>query len=390
MMSAILPGTDSLQRSRYVRECVRLISVVIPCFNEEEVFPELVRRLAAAAPSWGEPWEILFVNDGSEDATWEKIVAQHARDPRFKGINFTRNFGHQIAVSAGLGHAIGDCVVVMDADLQDPPEELARFIAKWKEGYEVVFAVRRKRKESVLKKIAYAGFYRVLAGIANIEIPLDSGDFCVMDRKVVQALNSMPERNRFVRGLRAWAGYRQTGLEYERSSRAAGAPKYTLWKLFKLAADGIFSFSTVPLRLATWLGLLVSFAAFIGIGLVIFQKIWPVTYGRWMGTPPEGFTTTLCVILFLGGVGLICLGIIGEYLGRIYEEVKHRPQWLVRDRIGLTDRPVPSANGSIAPPSDAAPAHQAAAPISRREPSAEPEVLSHPQPAVPAPESKHS
>lgn len=314
-----------------------MISVVIPCYNEQEVFPELVRRLTIAAGAWGDTWEIILVNDGSRDNTWPLIVAQHAADPRFKGLNFTRNFGHQTAVSAGIHHAVGDCVVVMDADLQDPPEELGRFIAKWKEGYEVVYAIRTRRKENILKKAAYAVFYRLLQKIANIDIPLDSGDFCIMDRRVAQALNSMPERSRFVRGLRAWAGFKQIGLEYERQSRAAGAPKYTFWKLVKLATDGIFSFSTVPLRLATWLGLTVSACAFLGIGVVIFQKMFPRTYSMFWQDPPAGWTSGVAVGLFLGGVILICLGIIGEYLGRIYEEVKQRPQWLIRDRLGLAD-----------------------------------------------------
>ena len=316
-----------------------MISVVVPCYNEEEVFPELVKRLRTAAETWNDSWEVLFVNDGSADRTWPMIVEQHAVDPRFKAINFTRNFGHQTAVSAGLYHTSGDCVIIIDADLQDPPEELGRFIAKWKEGYEVVYAIRTRRKENILKRACYAIFYRMLARIANIEIPLDSGDFCVMDRKVVRALNIMPERNRFVRGMRAWAGFKQVGLEYERHSRAAGAPKYTFWKLVKLATDGIFSFSTVPLRLATWLGLTVSALSFLGIAVVVFQKLFPATYGLFWATPPAGYTSGIAAMLFLGGVGLVCLGIIGEYLGRIYEEVKQRPLWLIHDTLGLAAPP---------------------------------------------------
>ncbi|HTL52092.1 MAG TPA: glycosyltransferase family 2 protein [Planctomycetota bacterium] len=334
-----------------------MISVVIPCYNEQEVFPELIRRLTAAAASWGDSWEIILVNDGSRDNTWPLIVQQHAADPRFKGVNFTRNFGHQTAVSAGLHYTSGDCVVVMDADLQDPPEELGRFIAKWKEGFEVVYAIRTRRKEGIFKKIAYAAFYRLLQRIANIDIPLDSGDFCIMDRKVVLALASMPERARFVRGLRAWAGFKQVGLEYERQSRAAGAPKYTFWKLVKLATDGIFSFSTVPLRLATWLGLIVSVFAFLGIGVVIFQKLFPGTYSMFWQAPPPGYASAVAAMLFMGGVILVCLGIIGEYLGRIYEEVKQRPQWLIRERVGL-DEP---SSASPALPASAVPTAAAAA-----------------------------
>jgi len=199
-----------------------MISVVIPCYNEEEVLPQLFARLGAAAETWGEEYEVLLVDDGSRDATWRLIREQHARDERWRGISFARNFGHQTAISAGIHYARGEAVILMDADLQDPPEQLHRFINAWKEGNDVVYAIRATRKENLLKRAAYKLFYRILRSLANIEIPLDSGDFCLMDRKVVDVLKAMPERNRFVRGLRSWAGFRQAGLEYNRDARAAG------------------------------------------------------------------------------------------------------------------------------------------------------------------------
>jgi len=228
-----------------------MISVVVPCYNEEAVLPELRERLTAAAEAWDDTYEIIAVDDGSRDRTFELLAEYHASDPRWKAIRFARNFGHQTAVSAGICHAAGDCVIVIDADLQDPPEQLHRFIAKWREGYEVVYGVRRKRKEGVLKRACYKMFYRLLGRCAQIEIPHDAGDFCAMDRAVVDLLNAMPERNRFVRGLRSWIGFRQVGLEYERDARAAGKTKYTPAKLVRLALDGLVSFSAAPLRLAT-------------------------------------------------------------------------------------------------------------------------------------------
>jgi len=312
-----------------------LISVVIPCYNEEEVLPQLFARLGAAAETWGEEYEILLVDDGSRDATWQLILEQHARDERWRGISFARNFGHQTAISAGIHYARGCAVILMDADLQDPPEQLHRFIAAWKDGNEVVYAIRATRKENVLKRAAYKAFYRVLRRLASIEIPLDSGDFCLMDRKVVDVLNAMPERNRFVRGLRSWAGFRQLGLEYNRDARAAGEVKYTLRKLIKLALDGVVSFSTTPLRMATYLGFVVSFFALLGAAVTILQRIFVEWFTR-MGFPyVPGFYALFTGMLFLGGVQLISLGIIGEYLGRIFDEVKGRPLWTIRETAGL-------------------------------------------------------
>ena len=314
-----------------------MISVVVPCYNEKEVLGRLYERLTAAAEAWQEPFEVILVDDGSDEATWDQICEIHRRDPRWKAVRFSRNFGHQTAVSAGIARTGGQAVIVMDADLQDPPEELHRFLAKWREGCEVVYGVRRKRKEGFVKRLCYRLFYRVLAGISDPPIPVDSGDFCLMDRKVVELLKSMPERNRFVRGLRAWVGFRQVGVEYQREARGAGKPQYTFRKLVKLAVDGIFSFSTWPLRLATRLGLLVSTIAFLGAMFTFVQKVFADWFAKIGLEPVPGFPTTVIAILFLGGVQLICLGIIGEYIGRIYDEVKRRPSWIVRETLGLDE-----------------------------------------------------
>ena len=313
------------------------ISVIIPCYNEQEVLPELFRRMTKAAESWELAWEIICVDDGSHDNTWDLLSDQHAKDPRWSVISFSRNFGHQTAVSAGIFHASGDAVIVIDADLQDPPEVIHRFIKKWQEGYDIVYAVRQHRKEGILKKISYWIFYRILSKMIDFELPLDSGDFCIMDRKIVDILNSMPERNRFVRGLRAWSGFEQTGLAYERHARAAGEAKYNFKKLRRLAVDGIISFSTVPLALATHVGLWISTLSFIGIILLVLQYIFNDFFES-IGLPIKpGFSISVS-ILFLGGVQLIFLGFLGQYLGRIYDEVKKRPLWIIKDSLGVTSK----------------------------------------------------
>ena len=317
-----------------------LVSVVVPCYNEEAVLAKLYRRLSKAADNWGEALEVVLVDDGSTDATWKKMEEIHRRDDRWRIVRFSRNFGHQTAVSAGLQYATGDAVIVMDADLQDPPEELHRFIAKWREGYEVVYAVRQKRKESVFKRAAYKGFYRLLSSLSRHDIPLYTGDFCLMDRTVVDLINQMPEKNRFVRGLRAWAGFEQTGVEYERRERAEGESKYTLAKLTKLAIDGIFSFSTAPLRLATFFGLLVSAVAFLGIGFTIAQRLFSDWFAQFGLAPVPGYATIVISVLFIGGVQLVCLGLVGEYVGRIYDETKRRPAWIVQEEKGWEESPV--------------------------------------------------
>jgi glycosyltransferase involved in cell wall biosynthesis len=312
-----------------------MISVVIPCLNEKEVLDELYRRMSAAADGWAEDYEIIVVDDGSDDETWRRLQEVHKKDERWKLIRLSRNFGHQTALSAGLARARGDAVVLIDADLQDPPEVLQRFIDKWREGYQVVYAVRKKRKEGLLKRLAYVTFYRLLVSVSGTRIPLDSGDFSLMDRKVVDVLNAMPERNRFLRGLRAWVGFRQIGIDYERHARAAGEPQYTLVKLINLAVDGIFSFSFAPLRVATYFGFVVSGFAFLFAVLTLLQTFFGSFFSRfWPNTVP-GYATTIIAILFLGGVQLLSLGVLGEYMGRTYEEVKNRPLWVVRETEGF-------------------------------------------------------
>ncbi len=311
-----------------------MISIVIPIFNEEENLQNLYNRLTSAAPSWSEDYEIVLVDDGSRDQSLTMMRVMAAKDPRVKVVKLSRNFGHQPAISAGIKVAKGDAVVIMDGDLQDPPEELNRFLNKWREGYEVVYAVRTKRKEGFFKKVAYSAFYRILAWISDIEIPLDSGDFCVMDRKVVNVLvEEMPEQIRFVRGMRAYAGFKQVGVTYERAERAAGEVKYTFKKLIQLALDGLFGFSSFPLRLATYMGFLISIPSFIlGTFFILHRLIGFKVFGHAPEETPG--TASLAVgMYFLSGVILIILGILGEYIGRIYIEVKKRPFFVIDEVI---------------------------------------------------------
>jgi dolichol-phosphate mannosyltransferase len=295
-------------------------------------------------------YEVIGVDDGSRDRTWELLKARNHQDPRWRCLSFARNFGHQTAVSAGLHYARGDAVVVLDADLEDPPEEISRLLEKWRAGYDVVYAVRQKRKEGWFKRFCYWSFYRIMTRLVAFEIPLDTGDFCLVSRRVADTINAMPERNRFVRGLRAWSGFRQTGVTYERAARFAGASKYSFSQLLKLAMDGLFSFSIVPLRMATYFGLSVSALAFFGAVFTLIQKVFAAQFARVGLAPISGFPTIVISILFLGGVQLICLGILGEYIGRIYEEVKGRPLWIVRDSAGLNLPPPPAIRPPSPPP----------------------------------------
>ncbi len=303
-----------------------------PVFNEEAVVLEFYNRIKKVLEEAVDSFEIIFVDDGSQDTTLQKLKDLHSSDSRIKVISFSRNFGHAMAISAGIEHASGDAVVVIDGDLQDPPEVVPEFLKKWEEGSQVVYGIRRKRKEWFGKRLAYWAFYRIFRKLAFASlnnVPLDAGDFCLMDRRVVEVIKNLPERNRFLRGLRSWAGFRQSGVEYERASRFAGSTKYPLRKLIKLAADGIFSFSYIPLRIATFFGLLVAAAAFAGIIFVLYLRLVKGLVGT------VGYYSTLISILFIGAIQLIGIGILGEYIARIYEEVKHRPLYVVKEKIGL-------------------------------------------------------
>jgi len=318
-----------------IRNGKKSISIVVPCYNEEEVLSELISRLTKSALSWNMDWKVICIDDGSTDNTWEILMKQVKKDHHWSAISLSRNFGHQIAISCGLGYAKGNAVIIMDADLQDPPEEFYRYIKKWKQGYDVVYAIRQKRKEHLVKRLSYWLFYRIIAQLVNFDLPLDSGDFSLMDKRVVEVLNRMPERNRFVRGLRAWSGFKQIGVEYERDSRFAGKSKYTLPKMLRLAFDGIISFSPIPLTIASYLGIIISIVAFLGALFTLIQHIFTryfVEIG--LGQLP-GFATTVIAILFLGGIQLTFLGIIGSYLSRIYDEVKGRPLWIIKETTGI-------------------------------------------------------
>jgi dolichol-phosphate mannosyltransferase len=300
------------------------LSVVVPFYNEEENAGEMYRRVTAALEAIGSPYELVFVNDGSKDATPSLLDGLQAQDPRVVVVHLSRNFGHQPAVSAGLQQAAGRAVIIMDGDLQDPPEVLDQFVQLWRAGHDVVYAVRTRRKENIFKRACYFAFYRLLRAISDIDIPLDSGDFCLMDRKVVNVLNHLPEQLRFVRGLRTFVGFKQVGHRYERASRPAGEPKYTFRALVRLAVDGLVSFSGYPLRLVTYFGF---FAAALTMGL----SVWVIVDALSNQATPRGWASTMIVVLFMGSIQLISLGIIGEYIRRIFLEAKGRPTYIVRD-----------------------------------------------------------
>jgi polyisoprenyl-phosphate glycosyltransferase len=308
-----------------------LITVVVPLFNEQENVEALYRRLDLVLRSLDLPYEILLVDDGSHDLTPQLIDALTRKDPRVTAIQLSRNFGHQAAISAGIDHARGQAVIVMDGDLQDPPELLPQLIAKWREGYEVVYAVRQERKEGPLKRLGYFSFYRIFRAISDLDIPLDSGDFCLMDRCVVDVLKHLPERMRFMRGLRSFVGFRQIGLAYERGLREAGKPKYRLGALVYLAIDGLISFSSYPLRLVSYLGLFT-----ISIALVLL--VWVVSSALYAHKVPQGWASTIVTVLFMGSIQLFSLGIIGEYIRLIFLETKRRPTYITRDTQGSQDR----------------------------------------------------
>ena len=314
-----------------------MVSIVVPVLNEEQNLRELAQRVRKALEPEGVSFELIFVDDGSTDETPLVLGQLHALDPRVKVVRLSRNFGHQAAISMGLAAAGGDVVVMMDGDLQDPPEMLPALLARWREGYDVVYAIRTRRVESWVKQPAYKIFYRVLARISQIDMPLDSGDFSLMTRRVVDVINALPEHMRFVRGMRSWAGFRQIGVEQTRGPRHAGRAKYTYGKLMRLAVDGIIASSYRPLQIASIFGILVSGAAFLlAIGLIMLK----LTHG----IPLVGWTSLIVAILFMGGVQLVCVGILGEYIGRIYEETRGRPPSVV-DRV-LGDTRLPPARGA--------------------------------------------
>lgn len=303
------------------------ISFVIPLYNEQETFPSLCQRLEAVMDSLPYRFEVVLINDGSQDNTELLMAAKALEDPRYTCVFLSRNHGHQLALSAGLEAAHGTkAVMILDGDLQDPPELLAEFLAQMDKGYDVVYAVRKKRKENYFKRLSYNMFYRIMKQIAYIDMPLDSGDFALLSRKVVDVLKSMPEENRFLRGMRSWVGFKQIGLEYERDKRFAGQTKYTLKKLIRLAYMGIFNFSEFPIKFITNLGLFTVLISVLYLSITIFFKIY------YHNVPP-GFTTLLFAIILFSGVQLISLGVIGEYVLRIFFQVKGRPLFVVKSCI---------------------------------------------------------
>ena len=306
-------------------------TIIAPIYNEVENIPLLHTRVSEVMEKIGEPWEFVMVDDGSSDGSTEKILKLQSKDEKVKAVIFARNFGHQIAVTAGLDTSKGEAVIIIDADLQDPPEVILDLIQKWKEGYEVVYAVRSKREgESWFKIFTASAFYRVIQRITDVNIPSDTGDFRLLDRKVVQVMNGMREKHRFLRGMSVWVGFKQTGVEYEREERFAGETKYPLKKMIRFASDAITGFSYFPLQLAMYLGFIAAGISIVSIPVVIVLRV----------TGSQAFfgqATTLIAVLFLGGVQLISLGLLGEYVGRLYDEAKDRPLYIVRENLEVEE-----------------------------------------------------
>lgn len=313
---------------------MKTISVVVPCFNEEEILDNTISQLQAfAARQSCYVFEFIFVDDGSSDRTLELLRAATVGDSTIRVLSFARNFGHQIAVTAGIDAATGDAVALIDADLQDPPEILREMIQHWEDGYHVVYGVRRSREgESGFKLFTARAFYRLLNRLSEVPIPLDTGDFRLIDRRVVEILRDMPERHRFIRGMVAWVGFNQKALPYARKRRTAGVSKYPLRKMIRFALDGILSFSSKPLHISTNLGLVAAGMALIGIVYAVLMRL---LTSVWV----EGWTALMIAVLFMGGVQLISIGVIGEYIGRIYEESKHRPLYTVKETFGFDRNP---------------------------------------------------
>jgi glycosyltransferase involved in cell wall biosynthesis len=310
-----------------------LISVVVPCYNEEAVIGVTHPRLNAAMAALHVSYEIIYINDGSRDRTLSLLKGIQQTDAHVRVVSFSRNFGHQIAVTAGIDHAKGDAIVIIDADLQDPPELIGEMISKWREGFDVVYGRRASREgESGFKLFTARYFYRLLNRLSDTPIPLDTGDFRLIDRAVADAMRAMPEHDRFLRGMVAWLGFRQYALEYKRDARVAGETKYPLRKMIRFAADGILSFSVSPLRVSLWLGLLI--AAITACGIV-----YELAMALFAHRGVDGWTSLVLIILMMSGVQLTMLGFVGEYVGRIYREGKRRPLYLVRERYGFKDEP---------------------------------------------------
>lgn len=320
-----------------------VISVVAPVFNEAATLPEFYRRVTEALEPFGEPWELVLVDDGSRDQSAELMRELARKDPRVRPVIFARNFGHQLAVTAGLDHSRGDAVVIIDSDLQDPPELIPEMLARWREGYEVVYAVRTEREgETWFKLFTASLFYRLIYRITDVDIPLDTGDFRLLDRKVVNVMNKMRERHRFLRGMSVWVGFRQIGVEYKRSARFAGETKYPLKKMIRFASDAITGFSYFPLQLATYIGFVCAGLSILAIPIVIALRMAG-------GHELSGQATTLIAVLLLGGVQLISLGILGEYIGRIYDEAKGRPLYITRETPDDFS-PLPHSTGETSQP----------------------------------------
>jgi len=313
-----------------------MISVVAPIFNEQDNLPELVRRATSALEATGRIWEMILVDDGSSDRSLELARSFHERDPRIKLLRLSRNFGHQPAVTAGIHHARGDCVILLDGDLQDPPEVIPAMVAKWAEGFQIVLGRRTSRPENGARSLGFKLFYPLLHYITDLPSGPDAGIFGLMDRVVVDHFNRLPERNRFIPGLRSWLGFSQTSVPYDRQPRSAGEPKQSLAKLIQYAMNAMISFSYKPLRWVTYLGFCVSAVTFL---LAIYYFVTFFAFHKQAGS---GFTTIIMCVLFLGGVQLISVGILGEYIGRIYEEIKQRPLYVVREAIGFE---APQAGG---------------------------------------------
>ena len=310
-------------------------SVIVPVFNEEEVINETYKRLTEVMQSTGESYEIIFVNDGSRDKTVLMAREICMKDTNVKLIDFSRNFGHQTAITAGMDHACGDAVVVIDADLQDPPEVIPEMLKKWREGYEIVYGQRIKREgETVFKKLTAKIFYRFLRSMTEVDIPVDTGDFRLIDRKVCDAMKTISERNRYVRGIVSWLGFKSAPVEFERKKRFAGTTKYPLKKMIKFASDAIMSFSYKPLKIATFFGVFVSVVSFIALIAMIILKLCGI------GEYVDGWTSLAVISLFLNGIVLMILGIIGEYIGRIYDEAKDRPLYVIREVVNFTEENV--------------------------------------------------